>query len=113
MNRLVDEFRNGRDTVQLLVALDSDEDEIVSLAAWVLAELPVGRYDDGELLDRLRGLTGHPDPAVRFHAVMALFPSLGADALFTQDLLDRLVQDPSEAVRKVAHAARGRLLDSE
>ena len=39
MNRLVDKFRSGRDTSEIAQALDSDESEIVSLAAWILGEL--------------------------------------------------------------------------
>ena len=113
LNRLADEFRRGRDTLQLLAALDSDENEVVSLAVWILAELPLGRYDGDELLGRVRRLTGHRDPAVRFGAVMALFPALDAGDPFTHDLLDRLVRDPNEGVRMVAESARERLLGPE
>lgn len=113
LNNLADEFRTGRDTLQLLAALDSDETEIVSLAVWILAELPLGRYDGDELLGRVRRLTGHRDPAVRFIAVMALFPALDPGDPFTHDLLERLARDPNEDARKMGRYARKRLLGPE
>lgn len=113
MNRLVDEFREGRDTDQLLVALDSEESEIVSLGAWILGELPFERYSTDTLLLRLWTLTSHGDPSVRFHALMALFPALLAGAPSTDALLARLIDDPDDAVSKVARSAKDRLSKPE
>lgn len=39
LNRIADQFRSGRDTVQLIPLLDSSNAELISIGAWILGEL--------------------------------------------------------------------------
>ncbi|QSQ20279.1 HEAT repeat domain-containing protein [Pyxidicoccus parkwayensis] len=109
LNQLVDEFRRGREVSQLVVLLDSSNPELVSIGAWILCELPFELYRSDDMLRRLRGLTGHCDPAVRFHAVGALFPALNPMETSTRDLLQKLLSDPNDGVRRAAQMAASRL----
>jgi HEAT repeat protein len=109
LNQLVDEFRRGREVSQLAVLLDSKNPELVSIGAWILGELPLELYRSDDMLRRLRGLTGHSDPAVRFHAVGALFPALNPMETSTRDLLQKLLSDPNDGVRRAAQMAASRL----
>ncbi|NMO18196.1 HEAT repeat domain-containing protein [Pyxidicoccus fallax] len=109
LNDIADEFRRGREVSQLVVLLDSTNPELVSIGAWILGELPFELYQSDELLSRLWSITGHPDPAVRLHALGALFPALNPTDASTRELLRRLLCDPNEGVRMSAQAAASRL----
>jgi HEAT repeat protein len=110
LNRLADEFRRGRNVEELMSALESTNSEVVSLASWILSELPFELYDSVAITSSLQRLTAHDDPAVRFHALSALYPSLRSGAPVTRELLERLRRDPNEGVRLAAEAAASRLL---
>lgn len=110
LNEIADEFRSGRDVDELLVLLDSDNSELVSTGAWILGELSFELYDSDRFLSRLRELLDHQDPAVRFHALSAVFPALNGQDAATQALLSKLRSDPNKGVRMCAEAAAARLL---
>lgn len=109
LNRLADEFRRGRDVEELRPALKSTNSEVVSIAAWILSELPFELYDSVAIVACLQELTAHEDPAVRFHAFSAVFPSLRPGASASRELLEKLRHDPNEGVRLAAEAAESRL----
>ncbi|MCP3142013.1 HEAT repeat domain-containing protein [Pyxidicoccus xibeiensis] len=109
LNQLADEFRCGREVSQLAVLLDSKNPEFVSVGAWILGELSFELYRSDDLISRLRSLTGHVDPAVRFHALVALFPALDSMDASARELLRRLLCDPNDGVRRAAQAAASRL----
>ena len=109
LGALVDEYRRGRDIHLLLPAMESEDEEIVSLAAWIVSEIPTDRYRDTEIVPRLRRLVRHRDAAVRCHAFVAIFPVLRAEEPDTRSLVDGLLQDPSAAVRTAARAADSQL----
>lgn len=111
LNEIADEFRSGRDVNELRVLLNSANPELVSTGAWILAELSFDLYNCEGFLSRLRELLDHPDPAVRFHALNALFPALDAQDAATQELLNKLRSDPNKGVRMCAEAAAARLLE--
>lgn len=109
LNALVDEFRHGRDVRELVPLLVSNNAEVVSIAAWILSELPEKLYSGEEIVLRLRRLTEHAEPMVRFHALSAVFPFLDLADRATETLLARLVADENDGVRKIAEAAVARL----
>jgi HEAT repeat protein len=109
LNEIVDQFRRGRDVNQLIVLLDSGNSELVSIGAWILGELHFEFYNSDSFVFRLRELLDHKDPAVRFHALGAVFPALTWQEVATQALLRKLRSDPNEGVRKSAEAAVARL----
>lgn len=109
LNQLVDEFRRGRSVAQVTALLDSKNPGFVSIGAWILGELPLDLYRSDDILSRLRNLTGHFDPMVRFHAIGALFPALNPIETGTRDLLQKLLSDPNDGVRKTAQMATNRL----
>jgi len=104
LSGLVDQFRRGRDVAELLPLLNSRDSELISIGAWILGELPFELYDLEDLVSRLRELTDHEDPAVRFHALGALFPALDRQDLATKALLSKMCNDPNEGVRRSAEA---------
>lgn len=109
LNDLVDTFRNGRPPKELWPLLATDETALVSVAVWILSELSEELCGTTEIVERLRQLTEHSDPLVRFYALSAVFPFLNSTDPSTRDLLSRLAQDTNEGVRRIAHAASGRL----
>jgi HEAT repeat protein len=109
LNEIADQFRRGRDANDLVSLLDSDEPELVSIAAWILGELHPERYEDAQIISRLWALVDHQDSAVRFEALGAIFPFLRGQDAATQALLATLRSDPNEGVRRSAEAAAARL----
>lgn len=108
LEELVDEFRRGRDLSDLIALLDSSETEPVSIGAWILGELQLKHYSSDSVVVRLQRLLDHQDPAVRFHALGALFPTLNPNDPATQTLLQKMRTDANEGVRKAAEAAAAR-----
>jgi hypothetical protein len=109
INDIADQFRCGRDVGELVILLDSSNAELVSMGSWILGELRFELYDSEAILSRLRKLTDHVAPAVRFHASGALFPAMNGQDATTQTLLQKLLHDPNEGVRRAAEAAAARL----
>jgi hypothetical protein len=109
LEEIVNQFRRGRDTSDLIALLDSSDAELVSIGAWILGELQFQLYDSDILVSRLRGLLDHQDPAVRFHALGALFPALDPRDPTTRTLLERMRHDPNKGVRMGAEAAAAQL----
>ena len=105
LNVLVDEFRVGRDVKELSRLLSSQNDEIVSIGAWMLSELHFDLYRDTILVEELFRLTEHHDSSVRFNALGAVFPALNLDNNESRALLERLKNDENEGVRRKAVAA--------
>ena len=109
LEEIVDQFRGGREVNDLIVLLESSNSELASIGAWILGELPFDLYNSDILLSRLRELLNHKDPAVRFHALGAVYPALNPREVATQALLRKLRSDPNEGVRRSAEAAAARL----
>ena len=109
INEIADQFRRGRDVNDLVILLDSDDSELVSIGAWILGELHFELYDVAHIMSRLWRLVDHEDPAVRFHALGALYPALNGRNAATQSLLRKLRNDSNEGVRRIAEAAAARL----
>lgn len=109
LNEVADQFRRGREVNDLIATLDSNNAELVSIGAWILGELRFELYSSESILSRLRKLTDHADPAVRFHALGALYPTLHPEEPTTQALLRKLLRDPNDGVRRRAEAAATRL----
>ena len=109
LNEIADQFRRGRDVNDLVVLLDSGDSELVSIGAWIVGELHFELYDVAEIMARLWKLVDHEDPAVRFHVLGALYPSLNWQDAATQSLLKKLRNDPNEGVRMRAEATTARL----
>ncbi|MEO0460609.1 MAG: HEAT repeat domain-containing protein [Myxococcota bacterium] len=114
LNGIVDGFREGRKTTELLPLLDARDSELVSIATWILSEIPTKLYcGDEAILSRLKMLVFHEEPSVRFGALNALLPTMSASDSEARDLLKRLLHDPNEGVRLAARAAAdGWSLDS-
>lgn len=109
LNRIADQFRNGRDVHEVLALLNSSNDELVSVGAWILGELRVDLYNSNPFVSRLKELVDHRTPAVRFHAFGALFPALNWRDESARLLLAKLRNDPNEGVRRCAEAAATRV----
>lgn len=109
LNAVADEFRSGRDMSQILLLLDSNSTELVSIGAWLLNELHFEFYASHEFVSRLHKLLEHHDSGVRFHALGALYPTLDPQDDATRELLGKLRNDPNEGVRVRAEAAATRL----
>lgn len=109
LNELVDQFRRGRSPEELLVALRSENSELISIAAWICSELPESMYNTTEIISKLHELSAHRESSVRFSAFSALFPLLSSTDPSTHVLLTRLSTDSSPGVRKIAAMAAARL----
>lgn len=109
VNEIVDQFRRGRDMNDVIVLLDSSNPELVSIGAWIVGELHFEFYNSDTFISRLRKLLDSEDPAIRFHALGAIYPALNPHEAATQALLRRLCNDPNEGVRMAAAAAAARL----
>jgi hypothetical protein len=109
LNDIADEFRLGRDVGDIILLLDSDNAELVSIGAWFLKEIPLDLYWSEPFLSRLHRLTTHADPAVRFDAFGALFPTLNAEEPTTLALVRKLLRDPNKGVRMSAESGAARL----
>lgn len=109
LNEIADQFRLGRNVNDIIPLLDSEDAELISHGAWILDELHFQLYGFDRFLSRLRKLTDHEDPIVRFSAFGALFPALRREDASTRELLARLRNDPNEGVRRSAEAAAAQL----
>lgn len=105
LNDIADQFRTGRDVHEVFALLNSSDDELVSVGAWILGELPIDLYNSNPFISRLKELVEHDLPAVRFHAFGALFPALNWADESARLLLAKLLSDPNEGVRRSAQAA--------
>ncbi|MEM8997831.1 MAG: hypothetical protein AAGF23_23820, partial [Acidobacteriota bacterium] len=108
LNDIADDFRRGRDVEELLVLLESKNEELASIGAWILGELAAELYDRKELLEKLVDLMDHHNPLVRFHAFGAFFPFLRKDDVYSEELIAKIQDDPNEGVRARGEAAANR-----
>ena len=97
------------EALELIEALDSESDEIVGLATYILKEIPSSKYNKNAITNRLEALTTHTSSSIRFQALNAVSPFLRSDSARTLDLLERLRGDENEGVRLIANAATKRL----
>lgn len=109
LNEIAYQFCSGRDVSELIALLDSDNAELVWSGAWIISELPFELYSAEEFVSRLRGLTSHTEPTIRFTAFNALFPALSPHEKATHVLIQKLLNDPNPGVRKAAEAAAAQL----
>jgi HEAT repeat protein len=111
LNAIVDEFRGGRDIMQIVNLLDSDNPEVVSIGAWILSELHYQLYNSCVFINRLKELLDHEDPGVRFAALSAIYPAINPlDENMTR-LLNKLRNDQDEGVRLSAEAICVRIIN--
>ncbi len=106
LNEITDEFRSGADLRLLAPLLESDDVELVSLAAYMADEgIPGPRRrareesHDRELFGRLVELLGHADPAVRWNATGAVAQLVMPQDRDAMSALVKLVVDPARSVR--------------
>lgn len=109
LNLLVDEFRKGRDSWELLCLLNASDSELVRIGAWIASEVSFDLYNTPVIIDRLRELTHHETPLVRLYALSAFFPSLDRTNSASLELVSRLRKDENKGVRMGAEAAARRL----
>ncbi len=109
LNLLVDEFREGRDPLELLRLMQSSDSESIQIGAWITSEIPFDWYNTPEFINKLHELSSHENALVRFYALGALFPSLDKADKDSQDLISRMSSDSNEGVRSSAEAAAKRL----
>jgi HEAT repeat protein len=109
LNLLADEFRAGRDIDDLLALLNSDNEEIIEVGAWIAGEVSINPTDAGRLVPRLHHLVSHKSPSIRFYAIGALFPFLDAGNGAAKEMLLGLSNDPDKGVRAIACAALKRI----
>jgi|GEM_PF-1248753 len=105
VNLLADEFRQGRDVGDLLPLLDSDNEEMVGIGAWIAGEVKIDPATAQPLVSRLHQLVNHENPLIRVHAIGALFPFFDIWNPASREMLVRLSDDPNEGVRMIAQAA--------
>jgi len=95
-NALADEYRRGASPSTLIELLQSPDDRLADVGAWVASEM--GQVGE-PLLPFVRPLLGHRSKKVRFWAVECIHmwagPSDGGDLAAAAELID----DPEEAVR--------------
>lgn len=106
---LVDQFREGRDPLEVLCLLNSDDSELISIGTYIVGEISFDLYNTPAFIDRLHELTHHEVPAIRGNAFGALFPSLDRTNSVSLELINRLLEDDNEGVRMGAEAAAKRL----
>ena len=108
-DRLLDEYRETRNTAELLELLGDSDEELVRVSAWILSEIRASKYDTTEFRSRLIELTRHETPAIRIHSLNALFPLLQHGDPAAIRLIVRLQADENEGVRMMADAAATQL----
>jgi hypothetical protein len=108
LNKLADDFRRGRDKLELIRLLDSNDAEVVSSAAWILKEIPEHIYNSPKFIGRLHRLIFHDVFDVRFSAFGALFPLLSPADAATMGLLKRMKSDPRDDLVEAATRAEER-----
>ena len=105
LNLLADEFRAGREIGDLLVLLNSENEQVVWVGAWIAGEVIIDPADAQPLISRLHQLVDHENPSIRFKALGALFPFLDVANPAVKEMLVRLSCDPIEGVRLAAQSA--------
>ena len=105
LNSLVDQFREGRNPADVLTILYSENSDLVRIGAMIVNEISFERYNTDSFICRLRELTNDDNPAIRFYALGALYPSFDPANQDTRDLITKLLEDVNEGVRLRATAA--------
>ena len=109
LNEIVDEFREGRNSVELLQLLDSNESELIAIGVWIFSELPFSAYNSDIFIEKLNSLTTHDDPLVRFNSINALYPALMQGHESVRISFTRLCEDINNGVSDLARAAQNSL----
>ncbi len=109
---LADEFRRGRDLGELIILLNSNNEDIIAIGAWIGAEIHFDKASACFLISRLHQLLKHKNPAIRFHSFGALFPHLDPTSRASQEMVKKLSRDPNEGVRTIALAALAKIQKS-
>jgi hypothetical protein len=105
MNNLADRFRSGKDTSEILLLIDSDDNRIVEQGLWLLNELPTDCYDTSHFKQRLCKLVDDSSPLLRWYSFGALFPLLDRKLQSTYELAVKITRDENEGVRMSGEAA--------
>jgi hypothetical protein len=109
LNSLVDQYRAGRDSEDLLRLLHSKDNDLVQIGAYIAGEISFEHYNTSSFIDRLWELTNHEIPAIRFNALGALFPALDRSKQETRELIGKLLNDSNKGVRLAAESAARQL----
>ena len=105
LNRLVDQFRAGRNIEEMYPLLLSDDDALVEVGAYITSEIETDYYNTPKMIKRLAQLTNHRSAIVRFYALSSLFPVLDPSNKETQMMIARLCNDENEGVKRAAARA--------
>jgi hypothetical protein len=106
---LANQFRINPDVSELMVLLNSSNDNVVEVGAWISGEILIAKENAQPVVFRLRQLANHSNPSIRFHAIGALFPLLDPADPATREMLIKLSHDSNKGVRLSAEAALKRL----
>ena len=105
LHSLVNQFRKAPEVSELMVLLNSDNDKIIEVGAYIAEEILIDKANAQPLISRLHQLVSHSNSAIRFHAIGALFPFLDPSDPGTREMLTKLSHDSSKGVRLSAEAA--------
>jgi hypothetical protein len=102
LNSLTDEFREGRDAIELRPLLQSANDDVVWIGLYIFNEILVRPEAAAVLVPACHRLLNHGNASVRNIALRALYEFLDLDEPQTREILGRMEKDCNEEVRMTA-----------
>ena len=104
LHSLVNQFRQNPDVSKLMVLLNSENEKIIEVGAWIAGEILIAKVNAQPLISRLHQLASHSNSSIRFQVIGALFPFLDQSDPAILEMLTKLSHDSNKGVRSSAEA---------
>ena len=105
ISNLTDEFRAGRNPIELLELIESDDKEILSIALYILGEVIIScNITMQKIIKRLFILYLHEDSQIRYKTLINLASfAHGIDSDKLNSIYKEMCQDSDEYIRETAY----------
>lgn len=103
--QLTDEFRSGRNQMELLELLKSNDQSMLDIALYILGEINVSNDKILKLIvDRLFVLSNNEDPGIRYKTLINI-ASLTEDISHNKltNIYEKMSRDPDDDIRETAN----------
>lgn len=106
LNDFVDTFRGGRDRLELLQLLRSNNDNVRLFSIYIVDEISIDNEKiEKEIIKELYSLLNHNDFSIRLQALITIFPLLEKkDILEAKRICLKMMKDENEHIRNKANS---------